>query len=123
MKYLALIYSSEKEEMERGEAYSKQVIDEYMAFEGWLAKERPGKKIAGDALLPTTSATTVRIHLPRICRAGACCPPFFPQRRCCSKNASACPRYATWFSRFCTPWPSSGKMMSCAGSFFFCSAS
>lgn len=62
MKYLALIYSSEKEEMTRGDAYSNQVIQEYMAFEGWLASDKKGMKLAGEALQPTQTATTVRVR-------------------------------------------------------------
>jgi hypothetical protein len=62
MKYLALIYSSEKDDNARGEAFNKQVFDEYMAYEGWLTRERPGTKLAGDALQPVATATTVRVR-------------------------------------------------------------
>ncbi|MEW5848064.1 MAG: YciI family protein [Myxococcota bacterium] len=61
MKYLALIYSNEQEEMSRGDAFQKQVLDEYMAFEGWLAGQK-GVKLGGNALQPTPSATTVRVR-------------------------------------------------------------
>ena len=62
MKYLALIYSSEKEEMARGDAYQQTVIDEYMAYGGWLETEHKGKKLAGEALTPANTATTIRVR-------------------------------------------------------------
>jgi len=62
MKYLALIYSNEKEMMSRGDAFQKQEIEEYGAFQGWLASEKPGMMVAGDALQPTQTATTVRVR-------------------------------------------------------------
>jgi hypothetical protein len=62
MKYLALIYVSEKDQTSKGEAHMKALFDEYMKYEGYLGKERPGKKLAGEALQPIATATTVRIR-------------------------------------------------------------
>ena len=62
MKYLALIYASEKDAMSKGEAFFNQVEEEYRGYEKWLATEQPGKKLAGEALTPTNTATTLRIR-------------------------------------------------------------
>jgi hypothetical protein len=62
MKYLALIYVSEKEQASKGEAYMKALFDEYGKYEAYLKKERPGKKLAGEALQPIAAATTVRVR-------------------------------------------------------------
>lgn len=62
MKYLAMIYVNEQEQATKGEAHFKQILDEYWAYEGWLAKDKAGKKIAGEALQPTQSATTIRVR-------------------------------------------------------------
>ena len=62
MKYLALIYVSEKEQMGKGEAHMKALFDEYWQYEGFLKNERPGKKLAGEALQPIATATTVRVR-------------------------------------------------------------
>ena len=59
MKYLALIYTDEKADMAATPAQQQEVIGEYGAYEGWLA-QKPGKKIAGEALLPTSTAKTIR---------------------------------------------------------------
>jgi hypothetical protein len=61
MKYLALIYVSEKEQAVKGEGYMKALFDEYWKYEAYL-KERPGKKLAGEALQPIATATTVRMR-------------------------------------------------------------
>jgi hypothetical protein len=65
MKYLALIYGSERDAEAGGEAAMNALIEEYMQYEAWLDREHPGKKLGGDALLPTPTATTIRV------RAGA----------------------------------------------------
>lgn len=62
MKYLALIYDDESLMASATPEEQQAVFDAYMAYEGWLAKEQPGKKLAGDALQPTTTATTIRIR-------------------------------------------------------------
>ncbi len=62
MKYLALIYVSEKEQMGKGEAHMKALFDEYWKYETYLKNEKPGKKIAGEALQPIATATTLRIR-------------------------------------------------------------
>jgi hypothetical protein len=62
MKFLALIYDDEKKNMSASEAEQKKVIDAYGAYEGWLATEQKGKKLAGEALQPTMTATTIRIR-------------------------------------------------------------
>jgi hypothetical protein len=47
MKYLALIYVSEKEQAAKGEGYMKALFDEYWKYEAYL-KERPGKRLVTD---------------------------------------------------------------------------
>lgn len=60
MKYLALIYTDQNADMSATTAQQQEVIAEYGAYEGWLATQQAGKKIAGEALLPTTTAKTIR---------------------------------------------------------------
>jgi len=60
MQYLALIYGNEKEEMARGEEWNFALIEQYRAFGAWL--EASGIKADGEALQPTTTATTVRVR-------------------------------------------------------------
>ncbi len=62
MKYLALIYVSEKDQATKGEAFQKSLFDEYWQYEGYLKTEKPGKKIAGEALQPIATATTLRMR-------------------------------------------------------------
>lgn len=62
MKYLALIYVAEKEQMAKGEAHFGELIGEYTQYEKWLASEKAGKKLAGEALQPIGTATTIRIR-------------------------------------------------------------
>ncbi|HEY4223260.1 MAG TPA: YciI family protein [Myxococcota bacterium] len=62
MKYLALIYADEKRVSALPEAARQALHQEYFAYETFLANERHGHKIAGEALQPTTTATTVRIR-------------------------------------------------------------
>ena len=60
MKYLCLIYDEEKKinAMPKGE--SDAFMGEYFAFTEEVKKS--GKLVAGDALQPTTAATTVRVR-------------------------------------------------------------
>lgn len=58
MKYLALIYSDENANNEPEQ--QQALLAEYGAFHGWLAANKPGKNLAGEALVPTTSAKTIR---------------------------------------------------------------
>lgn len=62
MKYLALIYVSEKEQMAKGEAHFGELIGEYTEYETWLASAKAGKKLAGEALQPIGTATSIRIR-------------------------------------------------------------
>ena len=62
MKYLALIYTDEKMQEARGEAASKALFAEYYAYEQYLSGERPGRKISGEPLQSTATATTVRVR-------------------------------------------------------------
>ena len=61
MKYLALIYADESLDKDATPAQQKAVIDEYGVYEGWLAT-KPGKRLGGEALLPTSTAKTIRIR-------------------------------------------------------------
>jgi len=60
MKYLLAIYENEKQWESLPQAESKQIIDEYRAFTDAIQKS--GNYIAGEALQPTTAATSVRIR-------------------------------------------------------------
>ncbi|MCP3101544.1 YciI family protein [Myxococcus sp. K15C18031901] len=60
MKYLLAIYENEKNWESLSEAESKQALDEYFAFTDAIQKS--GNFIAGEALQPTTTATSVRIR-------------------------------------------------------------
>jgi hypothetical protein len=60
MQYLALIYSNEKEDEARGEEWNKEVFHQYMAFGEWL--KTSGVQATGEALQPTSTATTVRVR-------------------------------------------------------------
>jgi hypothetical protein len=62
MKYLALIYVSEKEQMAKGEDHFGHLIGEYAEYETWLAKEKAGKKLAGEALQSIGTATSIRVR-------------------------------------------------------------
>lgn len=59
MQYLLLIYENEKESMGMTEAEQKKVFDEYMTFTQDIVKS--GHYKAGEALQPTSTATTVRV--------------------------------------------------------------
>jgi hypothetical protein len=60
MKYLLLIYESEAQAAARSDADNEKVFNDYMRFDGELTAS--GKKIAGDALRETATATTVRVR-------------------------------------------------------------
>jgi hypothetical protein len=60
MQYLLLIYDNEKQWATMTEADSKNLMQEYSSFTEDLQKS--GKLVAGDALQPTHTATTVRIR-------------------------------------------------------------
>ncbi len=58
MRYLLLIYTNEATEAQASQAEQDAIMQAYYAF-GDSAKEQI---IAGDALMPTTTATTVRVR-------------------------------------------------------------
>ncbi|MBB4635025.1 YciI family protein [Longimicrobium terrae] len=60
MKYLCLIYDNEQTWNEMPESESKSMIDEYFAISDALAQS--GQLIAGEALEPVATATTVRVR-------------------------------------------------------------
>jgi hypothetical protein len=60
MQYLLLIYGNEAERAERREAETKAMIDDYRAFTQSIIQS--GNFKAGDALKPTSTATTVRVR-------------------------------------------------------------
>ena len=60
MQYLLLIYANEAEAAAMGEAAGKAMFAEYGTFTKAIIQE--GKFKAGDALKPTTAATTVRVR-------------------------------------------------------------
>ena len=60
MKYLCLIYSDEKQWESMSEADMQAVMGEYFAFTDAIKKS--GHYVAGDALKPTTTATSVRVR-------------------------------------------------------------
>ena len=60
MKYLCLIYENEKQWETLPPAESEAIMGEYFAFTEGIRKN--GKYIAGEALQPTGTATTVRVR-------------------------------------------------------------
>jgi hypothetical protein len=64
MKYLCLIYENERawETMPQGQA--EAIMNEYFAFTEDIRKS--GKYVAGEALQPTPTATTVRVRNGKI---------------------------------------------------------
>ena len=58
MRYLMLIYGDEKEDAKRPEAEMPAHMAKWMGYSEELHKS--GKLLAGEALQPTTTATTVR---------------------------------------------------------------
>jgi hypothetical protein len=60
MKYLCLIYENEKAWETMPPTESEAFMNEYFAFTGDIQKS--GKLVAGEALQPTPTATTVRVR-------------------------------------------------------------
>lgn len=60
MKYLCLIYENEKNWESKPPAESEAIMNEYFAFTADI--QRNGKLVAGEALQPTQTATTVRVR-------------------------------------------------------------
>ncbi len=60
MKYLLLIYGEESAWANLSEAEQEKVFGEYMAFSQGIKDS--GSYVGGEALLPTESATTVRVR-------------------------------------------------------------
>jgi hypothetical protein len=60
MKYMILIYSNETAWKNLPEAQQHQIFGEYMGYTEEM--KRTGVWAAGEALEPTTTATTVRVH-------------------------------------------------------------
>ena len=59
MRYLLLIYGDEKEEAKRLEAEMPAYMARWFGYSEEL--EKSGKMLGGEALMPTTTATTVRL--------------------------------------------------------------
>jgi hypothetical protein len=60
MKYLCLIYENEKSFETMSPADGEAIMNEYFTFTEDIRKN--GKYVAGEALQPTTTATTVRVR-------------------------------------------------------------
>ena len=60
MQYLLLIYANEAEAAKMGDAGRKEMMSEYQTFTQSIIKS--GNFKGGDALQPTTNATTVRVR-------------------------------------------------------------
>lgn len=60
MQYMALIYSDPAGHPAQGSPQSQQMLVDYMAFTKRLKDD--GAFVAGDALLPVQTATTVRVR-------------------------------------------------------------
>jgi len=60
MQYLCLIYSNEKTEPQYGTPEFEQLIADYTEFGKLIAKD--GVHVAGEALQPVATATTVRVR-------------------------------------------------------------
>ncbi len=60
MQYLLLIYANEVEWAAQGEATIKEIVGEYRSFTQSIIQA--GQFKAGDALQPTSTATTVRVR-------------------------------------------------------------
>ncbi|MGH7509143.1 MAG: YciI family protein [Gemmatimonadales bacterium] len=60
MRYLCLIYENEKQWESLPPAETEVIMNEYFAFTGDIQKN--GKYVAGEALQPTPTATTVRVR-------------------------------------------------------------
>jgi len=64
MRYLCLIYENEKHWETMPQAESEAIMGEYFAFTDDIRKN--GKLVAGEALQPTPTATTVRVRNGKI---------------------------------------------------------
>jgi hypothetical protein len=64
MKYLCLIYAKEAEMAVRLEGENRAMMDDYFVFTSDLKKS--GKYLAGEALQPTSTATTVRVRAGKL---------------------------------------------------------
>ena len=60
MQYLLMIYTSEQQDAQRSPAEQEANMGEYFAFTNEV--RQAGVMFAGEALHPTTSATTVRVR-------------------------------------------------------------
>jgi hypothetical protein len=61
MKYAILIYGDEEAGAQATPEQLKEVMDSWWAYEAELQKS-PGLRLAGEALQPTTTATTVQVR-------------------------------------------------------------
>ena len=59
MQYALLIYGDEREAMNAPPEDQQAALDEWWKYEAWIGEK--GIKQAGEALQPTTQATTVRV--------------------------------------------------------------
>ena len=64
MKYLCLIYENEKNWETMPQSDAEAIMNEYFAFTEDIRKN--GKYVAGEALQPTPTATTVRVRNGKI---------------------------------------------------------
>ena len=60
MRYLLMIYTSEEQDAQRTEAEGQANMDAYFAFTNEVREA--GVMLGGEALQPTTTATTVRVR-------------------------------------------------------------
>ena len=60
MRYTLLIYGDETASDDAPPEQLKEIMDGYWAYEAWLAEQ--GIKVAGEALLDTSQATTMRMR-------------------------------------------------------------
>ena len=60
MRYTLLIYGDETASGDAPPEQLKETMDGYWAYEAWLAEQ--GIKVAGEALLDTSQATTMRVR-------------------------------------------------------------
>ena len=59
MQYALLIYGDERQAENASPEDTKEVMDQWWKYEAWLGEK--GIKRAGEALQPTSQATTVRV--------------------------------------------------------------
>jgi hypothetical protein len=64
MKYLCLIYENEKNWETMAPADSEAIMNEYFAFTDGI--RRSGQYVAGEALQPTSTATTVKVRSGKV---------------------------------------------------------